>query len=149
MNISKLNQLIFLQIPIAWVAGVRLKSFTDTQAETTVRLSKMSQNPFNSMFWAVQGMAAEFCTGFMCMHKVKKSGHRISMLVVEQNAKFTKKAVGKITFICEDGEKIDQIIQEAIDTKKGKAIKLISRGYDEAGDLVSEFSFVWSFKLKS
>ncbi|MGI9526472.1 MAG: DUF4442 domain-containing protein [Weeksellaceae bacterium] len=149
MSLFQLNSIIFLKIPIAWVAGVRLKSLSSTQCETTVRLSRMSQNPFKSMFWAVQGMAAEFTTGFMCMHKVERSGKRISMLVVEQHAKFTKKAVGKITFICDQGDKIDQVIQQAIETGEGQTLALISKGYDEKGDIVSEFSFVWSFKTKN
>jgi len=101
------------------------------------------------MFWAVQGMAAEFTTGFMCMHQVQQTKQKISMLVLEQNGKFTKKAVGRITFVCDEGDKIHEVLQKAIDTKEGQTLKLFSRGYDETGDLVSEFWFLWTFKVKS
>ncbi|MXV37998.1 DUF4442 domain-containing protein [Flavobacteriaceae bacterium Ap0902] len=148
MNAYKFNTIIFFKIPIAWIAGVRLKSFSSEKCATRVRLSRMSQNPFKSMFWAVQGMAAEFTTGFLCMDKVRNSGKNFSMLVIEQNAKFTKKAVGEITFICEEGEKIDNILKQAIQTGKGQTIKLFSQGFDEKGDMVSEFWFLWSFKVK-
>lgn len=142
------RKILFFKIPIAWIAGLRLASFSTAKCEITVKLGKFSQNPFRSMFWAVQGMAAEFTTGFMCMDKVQKSGKKISMLVLEQNGKFTKKAVGKITFVCDEGDKIDAIIQKAIETHEGQTLKLFSRGYDEQGDIVSEFWFLWTFKVK-
>lgn len=148
MTKQRFRQILFFKIPIAWVAGLRLKSFSSDVCEISVKLGRWSQNPFRSMFWAVQGMAAEFTTGFMCMDKVQKSGKRISMLVLEQNGKFTKKAVGNITFICDEGNQIDEIIQKAIDTGEGQTLKLFSRGYDEQGDMVSEFWFLWTFKAK-
>lgn len=148
MDAQQFRKILFFKIPIAWVAGLRLKSFSDEKCEVKVKLSFWSQNPFKSMFWAVQGMAAEFTTGFLCMDKVQKSGQRISMLVLEQNGKFTKKAKGRITFVCEDGDKIDAVIQQAIETKEGQTLKLYSRGYDEQGDMVSEFWFLWTFKVK-
>lgn len=148
MNAQQFRKILFFKIPIAWVAGLRLTSFSSDKCEIGVKLGRWSQNPFRSMFWAVQGMAAEFTTGFMCMDKVQKSGKRISMLVLEQNGKFTKKAVGKITFVCDEGNQIDAIIQKAIDTGEGQTLKLFSRGYDEQGDMVSEFWFLWTFKVK-
>ena len=149
MNAKQFRKILFFKIPIAWVAGLRLKLFSEDKCEISVKLSRWSQNPFRSMFWAVQGMAAEFTTGFMCMDKVQKSGKRISMLVLEQNGKFTKKAVGKITFVCDEGYKIDEVIQQAVQTGVGQTLKLYSRGFDEKGDQVAEFWFLWTFKVKN
>ena len=148
MNAQQFSKILFFKIPIAWVAGVRLKSFSGEKTEVKVKLSRWSQNPFRSMFWAVQGMAAEFSTGFMCMDKVQKTGKKISMLVLEQNGKFRKKAVGEIVFVCDEGAKIDEVLQRAIETGEGQTLKLFSRGFDESGDLVAEFWFLWTFKVK-
>ena len=51
------------------------------------------------MFWAVQGMAAEFSTGFLCAEKIRKSGKKISMLVVHKQAEFTKKQSVELLFL--------------------------------------------------
>lgn len=149
MNAQQFRKFLFFKIPVAWIAGIKLQSFTEERTEISVSLSRWSQNPFRSMFWAVQGMAAEFSTGIMCMEKVRKSGKRMSMLVLEQNGKFTKKAVGKITFICDQGQMIDEVIGQAISTGEGRTVKLFSRGFDETGDQVAEFWFLWTFKVKS
>ena len=149
MNRLHFNLYLFLKIPISWIAGVRLQLLNDESCITKVKFGWLNQNPFNSMFWAVQGMAAEFTTGFLCAEKIRKSGKKISMLVVHNEANFTKKAVGKIIFNCYQGKEIDAILQQAIETGEGQTITLYSEGKDEKGDLVSKFAFTWSFKVKN
>ena len=55
------------------------------------------------MFWAVQGMAAELSTGALIILKIKQLNQKISMLVLRNEAQFTKKAKGRITFECKQG----------------------------------------------
>ena len=57
------------------------------------------------MFWAVQGMAAEFPTGILLTDQIRKSGRNISMLVLNNKANFSKKATGRINFTCDQGER--------------------------------------------
>ena len=149
MNKFQLHLFLFLKIPISWIAGVRLKEMNDEICITKVKFCWLNQNPFNSMFWAVQGMAAEFSTGFLCAEKIRKSGKKISMLVVHNQAEFTKKAVGRVTFSCLQGKELDAVLQKAIETGEGQTLTLFSEGKDQKGDLVSKFAFTWSFKVKN
>lgn len=149
MNKFQLHLFLFLKIPISWIAGVRLKEMNDEICITKVKFGWLNQNPFNSMFWAVQGMAAEFSTGFLCAEKIRKSGKKISMLVVHNQAEFTKKAVGRVTFSCIQGKELDAVLQKAIETGEGQTLTLFSEGKDQKGDLVSKFAFTWSFKVKN
>ncbi len=146
---TKYNLYLLKTIPISYLAGVRIKDLNSSQCTASVKLGLLSQNPFKSMFWAVQGMAAEFSTGILCADKIRGTGKKISMLVVENKAVFTKKAVGRITFTCTQGEAIDQILKQAINSNQGCTLWLKSQGRDETGALVSEFEFLWSFKVKS
>ena len=149
MNKFQLHLFLFLKIPISWIAGVRLKEMNDEICITKVKFGWLNQNPFNSMFWAVQGMAAEFSTGFLCAEKIRKSGKKISMLVVHNQAEFTKKAVGRVTFSCLQGKELDAVLQKAIETGDGQTLTMFSEGKDQKGDLVSKFAFTWSFKVKN
>ena len=148
MNKFQLHLFLFLKIPISWIAGVRLKEMNDEICITKVKFGWLNQNPFNSMFWAVQGMAAEFSTGFLCAEKIRKSGKKISMLVVHNQAEFTKKAVGRVTFSCLQGKELDAVLQKAIETGEGQTLTMFSEGKDQKGDVVSKFAFTWSFKVK-
>jgi len=64
------------------------------------------------------------------------------------NCEFQKKAIGKIQFVCEDGIRVRDAIQKAVDTGEGVVCEMQSNGYDEQGDCVSTFNITWTFKRK-
>lgn len=143
-----LNLFLFLKLPSAFWCGVRAKQLDGNQCTATVKHRWFNQNPFKSMYFAVQAMAAEFTTGALVMFQIKKSGKNISMLVANNKGNFTKKATGKITFVCTDGPVIEAAIQRAIATGEGQTFWMKSIGTDEKGNQVSEMDFEWSVRLK-
>lgn len=146
---ASFNRMLFFKLPAAWWCGVRLRVLDSKQAIVTVKHRWINQNPFRSMFWAVQGMAAELSTGAMVMDQIRNSKKPISMLVTSNRAGFYKKATGRITFSCQDGEKIAEALRNTIETGEGQTCLLRSRGTNEEGIAVSEFEFEWSLKLRS
>ena len=145
---SKLNAFTMLKLPSAYFCGVRTRHIDNDKCVVTVKHRWINQNPFKSMFWAVQGMAAEFSTGALMMTKIKESNKNISMLVVKNESTFTKKATGLITFVCKDGSLIDIAINKAIQTGEGQTLWMTSVGTNEEGLEVSTFKFQWSIKVK-
>ncbi len=146
---SKINLFLLFKLPSAFITGIRVKSISDEKAVIRVKHRWINQNPFKSMFWAVQGMAAEFATGILMVKSIQESGEKISMLVTNMDAEFTKKATGKIVFSCDQGSLIKEKIEEAIVTKEGQTIMLTSEGFNEEGVSVSKFNFEWSIKVKA
>jgi hypothetical protein len=145
---GKINTFNLLKLPSVFFTGIRVKAIDDNSCTVSVKHRWINQNPFKSLFWAVQGMAAELTTGALMMLKINESGKNISMLVTTNNATFTKKATGRITFICSDGEKIDAAMTKAIETGEGQTIWMQSIGTNTDGVVVSTFNFEWSIKVK-
>jgi len=145
---SKINRWMLFKLPAAWLSGVRLSLINDSRCEVKVKFKWINQNPYRSMFWAVQGMAAELTTGMLLTNSIQNSKANISMLLVSNKSNFHKKAVGKITFICEEGENAKKLINSTIQNITSKAW-FKAKGYDETGDLVSEFDFEWSCKKRN
>ena len=145
---SKLNTYLFFKLPSAFLCGVRAKHIDGEQCVVTVKHRWINQNPFNSMYFAVQAMAAELTTGALVMYQIRKSGKKISMLVANNKSNFTKKATGKITFICKDGNLIAEAIKQTVATGEGQTFWMKSIGTDENGNQVSEMDFEWSIKAK-
>jgi hypothetical protein len=127
---------------------VRLKEISEIRAVTTVKYGWKNQNPFQSMYFAVQAMAAELSTGALVMSKIHQSGKKISMLVANNNSSFTKKATGRIFFVCEDGAKLDEALTRAVETGEGVTVWMQSVGKNEKGEQVSIMNFEWTLKLK-
>lgn len=143
-----INRFLFFKLPSAWISGIRVKDITDQKAIVTATHKWINQNPFESMYFAVLAMGAELSTGILVMKKIQDTGKNISMLVTATRGEFTKKARGKIRFICEDGALVDSKIAEALETGEGVNFELTSKAYDEANDLVCTFVFQWSIKEK-
>lgn len=146
---ANINKFLFFKLPSAFLCGVRAKYIDDAKCDVTVTHRWINQNPFNSMYFAVQAMAAELSTGALVMGKIRASDQKISMLVANNKCNFTKKATGKITFTCNDGILISQAIQKTIETGEGQTCWMKSIGKNKNGEQVSEMEFEWTVKLKS
>ena len=148
-ELTSFNIYTFFKLPSAWWSGVRVSKLDDTSAEVSVKHRWVNQNPFGSIFWAVQGMAAELSTAIFLMYTIKKSKQAVSMLVLKNQAIFKKKAKGLVKFRCAQGTYAIDAVNKAIESGEAVAIKLKSTGTDALGHVVSEFEFEWSLKKKS
>jgi len=142
----KFRFFLLYKLPIAFLAGLHLVNIDDDKAEIRVKHKWINQNPFRSMYFAVQAMAAEISTGLMVFRKIEQSGKSISMLVTNQEATFTKKATGWNYFKCKDGNLISDAIDRAVETKEGQTVWVTAVAQDSVGDEVSVFRFQWSIK---
>ena len=136
-------------MPMGFVNGLRVIDFTDEKAVVTVPFNYWTKNPFKSMYFAVQSMAAELSSGAIALDAVANAKVPVSMLVLNMKADFRKKARSKIKFICEDGQKIRQAVAKSVETNEGQTVTVTSTGFDKQGDIVSVFNFTWTFKPKT
>ena len=139
---------LFTKLPAAFFAGLRIHYFDDLKCVVRIRYSWFSQNPFQSIYFAVEAMAAEMCSGMLAFGQVHQRIPKVSMLVVKMEVSFVKKATGTILFTCEDGKAIQNTINEAISTKEGKILVSKSIGRNQQNEVVAEFNITWSFKAK-
>ncbi|CAN5479356.1 DUF4442 domain-containing protein [soil metagenome] len=147
-NRFKFGFFMFTKLPSAWLCGVRLRTIDDAHAVVSVPYKWLSQNPFRSIYFACQAMAAEMSTGVLAIGHTYERNPPVSMLVTKMEAVYKKKATGRIYFTCNDGHVILQTIEKAIATGEGQVITATSIGVNKGGEIVSEFKIEWSFKAK-
>ncbi|WP_188458981.1 DUF4442 domain-containing protein [Psychroflexus planctonicus] len=146
---KKINTFLLLKLPSAWFCGVRLTEISSAKSIACVKLKWINQNPFNSMYFAVQAMAAELTTGALVMQSIQKEKRKISMLVAENKAEFLKKAKGRIHFSCQDGKALDEAMKRCLTQDEGSTIWMKSIGVNEQNECVAVFHFKWTLKLKN
>ena len=143
-----INYFLFFKLPSAYWSGVRVKSIDNNECFVSVKLNWFNKNPFKSIFWAVQGMAAELSTGMLVSKQINDRKINVSMLVISSSSNFYKKAVGRIKFNCIQGNELKNIFDKLDEKNPTNKFTMFSRGIDEVGDVVSDFKFEWSFKRK-
>ena len=139
---------LFLKLPMAFLAGLKLKELSDTHSVVKMKYKYLNKNPFGSIYFACLSMAGELASGMLAASIAYKSNPKLSMLVVGVKIHFTKKAVGTISFECNQGKEILETIQESIRTDEGQTIDVLTVAKNEQSDVVAEFLIKWSFKVK-
>ena len=140
---------LFLKLPMALLAGLRLIELSDAHAVVKMKYNYLNKNPFGSIYFACLSMAGELASGMLAASIAYKSNPKLSMLVVEVQINFTKKAVGTILFECNQGKEILATIKKSIATGEGQTIETLTIARDEKGDIVAEFKVNWSFKART
>ena len=139
---------LFHKLPAAFFSGLRITDVDQTKCMVSVPFKWFTQNPFRSTYFASLAMAAEMSTGILAMMCVYKRKPSISMLVTKMEATYFKKASDKTFFVCREGKLISDIIEDAIQTNDSKNVTVKSVGKNKEGELIAEFLFTWSFKMK-
>lgn len=147
-NPLKFKFFLLSKLPAAFFAGLSIKEFNTNHCIVRVKHSWWTQNPFRSMYFAVEAMAAEMASGMLVFGQVYKRNPSISMLVVKMEVDFVKKATGIILFSCEEGQKIQEQINQSIQDGEAKTFICNSTGKNEMGETVAIFNITWSVKAK-
>ena len=136
------------KLPTMWFYGVRVKSVTKERSEVTIRLNWRTKNPFRSIYAGALFSAGELATGLLAFLPIAAEPHKVSMLCAEAEVQYIKKAVGKITYTCEDGTAILATVQKAKESDEGQTVRSTAIAKNERGEVVARLSFVWTFKAR-
>ena len=70
-----------MTMPGAWFAGLRMDEIDDKICTTSLPGGWRTQNPFKTMYWAVQGMGAELATGAVPFAISRSMSEKLRMFV--------------------------------------------------------------------
>ena len=149
--ISPLKQRLFYlkSLPMGLISGIRITHLDEEKAITEVPYRWRNKNPFRSMYFAVQSMAAELSTAAPVFMALKGVDANIAFIIVDLKAEFVKKAQSKVTFSCADYKEIYAAISKLNQPDDTVTITAKSVGRDADGNEVATFYFTWSFKMRA
>ncbi|MFC5190669.1 DUF4442 domain-containing protein [Algoriphagus aquatilis] len=138
---------MLVKLPSAIFWRLRVRTLEMESCEVTIPYFWRSQNPFKSIYFAALAGAAELSTGALCQLALAGKGS-FSMLVVDFRAEYFKKANTKITFTCDQGTALFELI-ESMEPGATDQLTMVSTGKNSSGETVAKFYITWSFKRKS
>ena len=136
------------KLPLTFLSGIKAIELSPDSATTSVKYGYLNTNPFKSIYYGVLAMTAELSTGVLAIFSIAQYEESISLLVIESNGKFHKKATGKIKFTCNDGTLFQKELDRCVNEKTPVTITASTKGFNEENELVCEYTFTWSFKLR-
>jgi hypothetical protein len=144
----KMRAFMFAKLPLALIAGLRVRSLTTQRCEVSVPYRWRTTNPFRSTYFAAQAMAAEMSTGAIGLMAAEAAPTPVATLIVGMTGSFEKKATGTATFTCEQGDRLFAAVQRTLQTGEPAVAEVETVGRMADGTVVARFTFTWSFKKR-
>ncbi|WP_373520233.1 DUF4442 domain-containing protein [Aquiflexum sp.] len=137
---------MLFKLPSVVFWRLKIKKISPEECWVSIPYFWRSQNPFNSIYFAAMAGAAELSTGALCQLAMTGKG-KFSMLVVDFRAEYHKKANQKITFVCNQGTELTQLL-DSLEPGDTSTLTMVSSGTNPGGEMVAKFFVTWSFKRK-
>ncbi len=134
-----------VHMPAAAFAGLRIESISTDETVVSVPGGRRTQNPFRTMYRAVQGMAAEPATGIVPACVSRSASMKLRMSVVGTEGTFIKRAPGCCRFTCTDAHRVIDAFEDSLKTGQSIDCALTATGQDGDNQVVSEWVFRWNF----
>ena len=146
----RLRLFFLFNLPMALLAGLRVESANEGGATVSLPYRYLTKNPFRSIYFACQAMAAEFSTAIALLSAMQRSDADFKLIVTQVEGQFQKKAKERISFTCPNGNDLEnrlrQYAQKGIGSDEPLSIQLESRGRNGSGETVSVFKVTWAVK---
>ena len=144
-----LRLFMLFKLPLGLFAGLRVSHLDPQRCSARLPYGWRTTNPFRSMYFAAQSMAAELSTGALASLAVDLAPQSVSMLITGLEADFGKKATSWTTFTCEDGTALFAAVARTVETGQPVTVKTATVGRMDDGTEVARFTFTWSFKRRA
>jgi acyl-coenzyme A thioesterase PaaI-like protein len=139
------------KIPLLFIISPTVVKLTEKECEVRIPLNRLTRNHLKSMYFGVLAMGADCAGGLIAMEAIQQSKKKVSLIFKDFKADFLKRAEADVHFICKDGIKIRDQVQETIRTHKrvNQTLSIIATTPKISGDEpVAKFELTLSLKAQ-
>ena len=142
------HPVVAVRMPLLALSRARLTELELTHAVSVLPFALTNRNPFGSMYFAAQLMAAELtCGGLVLLHN-EDHDQEFSPIVKHIDVTFSRAAFGPITFRCDQGVRAARLIERAMRTGERVEEVFEVEGCTEADGPVVRAAITWSARRK-
>ncbi len=142
----------FLKIPLLWWVRPTIVEMSDKKIELKIPLSRRTKNHLNSMYFGALCMGGEAAVAVKGVKAIHDSKQKIDFIFKDFQANFLKRAGGDVHFICEEGFKVDELVEKAKHTSERLEVTVKSYAIVpkiNPQEKVAEFAVTMSLKKRN
>lgn len=151
-HLKKMRKLLFwlgfLKIPMLRYCRPKLVALDDQKAVIKIRLRRRTKNHLNSMYFGALSVGADVAAGILMYHFAVKRKKNISFAFKAVKGEFLKRAETDVTFECESGAEIVQVLEKAISTGERQNHPVTVNALNNDREIVATFEMTTSVKVK-
>lgn len=137
------------KIPMIAFVRPKLVQLDDKTSRVNVKLRRRTRNHLKSMYFGSLAVGADVAAGLHAFYFAGLSGARISFAFKSVKAEFLKRPMSDVQFISNEGQKVKEAFDEAMETKErvNRWIHVDVKNKDD--EIVATFEMEISVKVKS
>jgi acyl-coenzyme A thioesterase PaaI-like protein len=139
---------LLMKVPLLTFTGVSVQELSLERAEVSLPFGWLTKNPFGSMYFGAIMMASEAASGATMLLHTEDYPKKVSPIVARIEGEFLRAAYSRMTFTCEDGDAIGQLIEKSDETGERQEETVVIEGHTEQGELTSRVELDWSVRVK-
>ncbi len=141
----------WLKIPLLFYVLPSVVELNERRCVIKIPLRRRTKNHLNSMYFGALCIGADGAGGLMAMKLIDDSGRKISLIFKDFQAQFFARAEGDVFFTCEDGEKIQALVQRTLASseRQNETVVVVATTPKQRGDEpVARFELTLSLKRR-
>lgn len=138
-----------LKVPLIFFLRPRVVELSPERAALRIRLSRRSRNQAGSMYFGALMSGADMVPGILAVTLGRRLHKAVSFAFKGCQAHFLRRASGDVTFVCEDGQSIEQAILASVGSQTRQEVQARVRalaGPAERQEQVAGFTLTLSVK---
>lgn len=142
----------FLKIPLIYYVKPTVLEVSNKRVEIKIPLGRRTKNHLNSMYFGTLSIGADCAGGLLAMNLIREKKAKVSLVFKDFKAEFLKRAEGDVHFICEQGEEIRKLVDQAVQSgeRENMAVNMIATVPSKFGDEpVARFVLTLSLKRRN
>ena len=142
----------FMEVPMLFYASPIVEALDENHTVISLPLRRRTRNHLHSMYMGALICGADLASGLIAFHIMKKHKQKFSIVFKDLKAEFLRRPEARTFFHCEDGKKIQKLLQTAKKTgqRAHAPIDVIATCPTKTGDSpIARFTLTLSVKLKS
>ena len=139
----------FTKVPLIFYCRPKVVNISDDSVTLKIPLLRRNKNHVGSMYIGALAVGADLCSALLALNLINKSKIKIVPIFKDLHAEFIKRAEGDVHFVCNEGEKINQMINAVLKEKirVNESIDVIAYVPSKLGETpVAKFSLTLSIK---
>ena len=141
----------FFKVPMLSLVCPSVKKLDGKTCEILIRLRWLTKNHFNSMYMGVLAAGADAASGLLALEIAKKKGKqggKVNVIFKAISAEFFRRADSHTSFVCEEGDKIEEAVSRVLHTGERQNIPVTVKAYcfKKSREPVAKFRVTLSLK---
>ena len=154
-SITKTNFLFksfaILKIPMIFYCGAKIIEINKEKAVIKIPLNYRTRNHLKSMYFGSLAVGADITGALIAFQIIQEKKLKIALVFKDLKGEFLKRVDKSAFFVCEDGLKISELINKAMNSGQREEEKVtvnVFTDYYKEPQLVSQFVLTMSVKKR-